>query len=212
MVDLRVQPRTHKVCAKCGISRPLSEYGKMARHEHKLSRTCRPCIVKRQTEWTIRRIAAFDPSAIDMAALHRCAKCETEKAATDFFIQADRKSGISRLCVECAREKDRNRYRSDLQKRREQAKWGAVKKKFGLTREQWMEKYKSQNGLCSICSEVMANHPTLRREKRGACVDHNHRNGKVRDLLCNRCNQGLGLFRDNAVFLESAAAYLRRHE
>jgi hypothetical protein len=62
--------------------------------------------------------------------------------------------------------------------------------------------FADQNGCCAICgvhqSEV---------SKRFS-VDHNHSTGKVRGLLCNHCNRGLGHFRDDPMLLEFAAQYL----
>jgi hypothetical protein len=148
---------------------------------------------------------------VDPSTLHACTWCKERKVATAFFLQADKKRGLSSWCIDCCRERDRERYRGDPEKRREQAKWGGLKLRFGLTRDQWMAMYDAQQGRCPICQEPMSNHPTLIRDKRGACVDHCHKTGRVRALLCNRCNQGLGLFRDDAGFVEKAAAYLRSH-
>jgi len=65
----------------------------------------------------------------------------------------------------------------------------------------------SQNGVCAICSggETVKTRGTLRR----LAVDHDHETGKVRGLLCNRCNNGLGNFRDDPDLLREAIAYLQ---
>lgn len=55
-----------------------------------------------------------------------------------------------------------------------------------------------QGGQCAIC-----------REKPGRYVDHNHTTGKIRGLLCNACNRGLGLLGDETKRLERAIEYLR---
>jgi hypothetical protein len=44
------------------------------------------------------------------------------------------------------------------------------------------------------------------------CVDHDHRTGKVRGLLCNHCNAGLGCLRDDPAVIQSAIDYLKRHQ
>jgi hypothetical protein len=59
-----------------------------------------------------------------------------------------------------------------------------------------------QNGLCAICKK------TETGKTSNLCVDHCHKTGKVRGLLCNNCNKGLGLFKDNPEVLLNASAYL----
>lgn len=68
---------------------------------------------------------------------------------------------------------------------------------------------KLQNGKCAICG----NYPAGSREKeRVLHVDHNHITGRVRGLLCNRCNLGLAHFGDDALRLRRAANYLDSHD
>ena len=66
---------------------------------------------------------------------------------------------------------------------------------------------KSQNGVCQICGK-----PETRicstGEVQDLSVDHNHISGKVRGLLCNRCNCGIGIFYDDIALLIKAANYL----
>ncbi len=64
-------------------------------------------------------------------------------------------------------------------------------------------------GKCGICSKDMA-HTTSGRGQNldTVCVDHDHKTGKVRGLLCSACNKGLGLFSDSIENLEKAKRYL----
>lgn len=62
---------------------------------------------------------------------------------------------------------------------------------------------KNQNGLCQICKSFKSN------RKSRLCVDHNHLTGKIRGLLCDRCNRAIGLFGDDSNILESALEYLK---
>jgi hypothetical protein len=74
-----------------------------------------------------------------------------------------------------------------------------LKKLYGLTVEQFEELRSLQNNRCKICGVEM-----LRPN-----VDHNHQTGKVRGLLCNNCNRGLGHLKDSIPNLLSAVAYLK---
>jgi len=68
----------------------------------------------------------------------------------------------------------------------------------GLTPEEIEKISKNQNHLCAICSDPA---PTD--------LDHCHKTGQVRWLLCKHCNRGLGAFRDNPEWLEKAASMIR---
>jgi hypothetical protein len=207
-----VEERHKRVCAKCGVRKPISEYGEMARHKGVLSKTCKACIRSRQREWEIKRQSLFDARAIDKTAKFRCAICKKSKLAADFPLAPTKKNGIAYRCKECIRAYDRRRYDADPQKHRDVAKWRMLKCKFGLTKEQWMTKFDAQGGKCAICFRDMSELPLTLKDKRGACVDHDHETGKIRDLLCSRCNQGIGLLGDDPSLVERAAAYLRKHK
>lgn len=69
---------------------------------------------------------------------------------------------------------------------------------YGLTPEQFRALFDAQNGLCAICQEPMED----------PHVDHSHETGKVRGLLCARCNSGLGFFKDDPEALLRARLYL----
>ena len=72
-------------------------------------------------------------------------------------------------------------------------------KTYGITPEKYESMVRDQDGKCAICNNKMNR----------LCIDHCHVTGKIRKLLCDRCNQGLGLFRDNVNYLLSAAKYLQ---
>lgn len=78
-----------------------------------------------------------------------------------------------------------------------------IKKNYGLTQAQIDEMFKSQGGLCKICKGL----PDVGRWKK-LHIDHDHRTGKVRGLICMKCNHGLGSFADSIESLKSAIKYL----
>lgn len=75
-------------------------------------------------------------------------------------------------------------------------------KKYGLTIEEYEEKYKQQDGKCAIC-EIQ---PLERLN-----IDHCHETGKVRDLLCRNCNHALGNVNDDPDLLRRLISYLEKH-
>jgi hypothetical protein len=82
-----------------------------------------------------------------------------------------------------------------------------LKKKFGITIEDYNKLFKNQNGLCAICnkSEISKHQSGTIRT---LSVDHNHETGKVRGLLCSTCNRAIGLLKDNSILLLKASNYL----
>ena len=74
-------------------------------------------------------------------------------------------------------------------------------KKFGITLEHFNLMLKNQNNKCAICKK---------EECRNLAVDHDHKTGKIRGLLCLNCNTGLGSFKDNLDLLLKAINYLKK--
>ena len=83
-----------------------------------------------------------------------------------------------------------------------------LKMKYGITEIEYNIKCGEQAGVCALCGEPpIGKGPSGRRLH----VDHNHQTRKVRDLLCGRCNSGLGYFRESTDLLMRAITYLEKH-
>lgn len=112
------------------------------------------------------------------------------------------------------REEKREQVRkySKTEKGREAARKRVLKYNYGITHQQYEELFKQQNGCCAICGNVEEVEICGRRT---LSVDHNHKTGKVRGLLCRKCNRALGeLDADNfgIDLLCSAISYLRNSD
>jgi len=83
-----------------------------------------------------------------------------------------------------------------------------LKHKYDLTLEQYDELLKSQDYKCAICKSSSCG----RKDRKILFIDHCHNTGKVRGLLCNKCNCGIGNFKDKPEFLKEAIKYLERHK
>jgi hypothetical protein len=129
-----------------------------------------------------------------------CTRCKETKELSAFSKGVGR-GGYIAACKECRNAKRRETGRKDNcpVKAREYR----LKKTYGLKEEEYQEMHKQAGGCCEICG-------TQEEEvtKGRLCVDHNHKTGEIRGLLCSSCNTGIGLLKDNPALLEAAAAYL----
>ena len=92
----------------------------------------------------------------------------------------------------------RERYHNDPQYRR-MFDNNRLVRAYGITRAELERKERDQNGRCAICPQ---DSPLV--------VDHNHDTNQVRDLLCQKCNSGIGYFEENSRFMLAAVEYLRQ--
>ncbi len=79
-----------------------------------------------------------------------------------------------------------------------------LRKKYGITLEQFNCLANAQNNVCAVCMQECVTHGRL-------SVDHCHTTGKLRSLLCHFCNSALGKVKDNPDTLRRLAAYIEHH-
>lgn len=95
---------------------------------------------------------------------------------------------------------------------RRQSKSTDLKRRFGLSIEEYDRMFKEQNGVCAICKQPEIVVSKTNNKLRDLAVDHDPETGKVRSLLCQRHNTALGQFYDDPELLEEGATYIRRHK
>ena len=80
---------------------------------------------------------------------------------------------------------------------------------FGITADRYNNMIEDQNNLCAICgnAETQARNGAIKR----LAVDHNHKTGKVRELICHSCNIAIGYIREDVVILSKMINYLNKH-
>lgn len=94
---------------------------------------------------------------------------------------------------------DESRYK-DREKRIQYERKYYLKKRYGLSLDDYNEMFEAQGGVCAICGGT---------QEGMLYVDHCHTSSRVRGLLCHLCNVGLGAFKDSEESLTNALTYLR---
>lgn len=87
-----------------------------------------------------------------------------------------------------------------------------LKKKFGIDVTEYAALAKAQGYVCDICGNPESFINSRTKVVQELSVDHDHDTGKVRGLLCVRCNRMLGYGRDDQAILQRAIAYLAKHK
>src|SRR5262249_37696573 len=90
-------------------------------------------------------------------------------------------------------------YRAKCRAKHARNQRASLLKRLGMSWLEYELRLILQNGACAICKK---------KPKYLLCIDHCHRTGKVRGLLCKPCNTGLGYYRDNPKFTQAATDYL----
>lgn len=134
-----------------------------------------------------------------------CTKCKTEKALEDF---SKKRNAHSSVCKSCHNEYYKNYWKNSEAYESHKARVNAYRKanedliksqRYGISLEDFLEIKEKSQGLCMICGSAKID-----------AVDHCHTTGRVRGLLCKRCNVGLGYFKDDVMLLQKAINYLQQ--
>ena len=137
-----------------------------------------------------------------------CSKCRKSQPLSEFYVSrtSRAKDGMVNRCKTCNRSYSRERYKNNPVKK-DRKKYPNrkydLKKKFGITLEQYDVMFARQDGRCAICGGY-------NKSSRRLAVDHCHETGVVRGLLCSPCNTGIGHLKDSHHILQNAIDYLVR--
>lgn len=133
-----------------------------------------------------------------------CRDCGQTKDRSEFYVDRKKANGLHTYCKSCCKTRATGRYARDPEAhKRRHREWVAknpdrvkkhkIKSAFGLEPDD----YDKMPKVCVICGSLDS-----------LCVDHSHATGRVRGLLCQPCNKGLGHFRDDPTLLLRASDYL----
>ena len=141
----------------------------------------------------------------------QCRRKSRENAKKWYWSDIDASRAKLRKWHNDNKDKKSQSFKNWSEKNKARLRGSSLARKYGLSNEDYISMFESQIGLCAICNEPQQG-ITKDGETRFLCVDHCHSTGKVRELLCVKCNTGLGQFRDNPEFLIKASKYLVKHQ
>jgi len=132
-----------------------------------------------------------------------CLKCKTVKLRTEFHKRNSDKYKLQAYCKLCRKEIQNNYENTEIGKlRRREA---GLKHKYKMSLQQYLEKAMEQNYCCAICGLHESNF------KNPLSVDHDHNTGKIRGLLCQNCNKGIGNLKESIQNFQQAIWYLQEY-
>jgi hypothetical protein len=146
-----------------------------------------------------------------------CTKCKQIKDLSHFGRDSNTKSGFRSRCKVC-RSIDTSEWnkahRADValssrkwqKKNPEKVKDVVLKRRYGISLEEYRQRLEAQRRCCPICLK----HESVLNVKMS--VDHCHKTGKVRGLLCNPCNTALGFIKEDAEAAIRLAEYIKMHK
>lgn len=134
----------------------------------------------------------------------KCPRCGKDFETDIYNVRAGKTSSCGCLKAEVARQqlaiyRPVSPYTPQQAKDRKESK--RLQRTLGISLEDKNRMFEEQGGKCAICGNE--------QPQKSLAADHDHKTGKMRRLLCHRCNVGIGLFEDDISLLEKAMRYLR---
>ncbi|SRR6266568_4002078 len=127
-----------------------------------------------------------------------CTKCGETDSAKFYYRKGGKEYRIS-TCIACCKARQNKEQRAKISRK-------STLKEHGVTIEQYETMFIAQKGVCKICGKEETT------KKGSLSVDHCHETGKVRGLLCRKCNLGIGFLQHDKELLTRAITYLQESE
>lgn len=193
-----------KYCIRCGLTKQITEFHKDKNFKSGYKSSCKICLKNKVPVLIIKELLS-----------KICAVCNNKKILEDFPKDKKGKFGRHSYCKNCAKLKRKSEGDSYRVKQKQwrinnyehyttyARLWNYKKLGIKITEEEYRILVKEQDNKCALCR-------TSPKTRRVLCLDHDHKTGKVRGLLCNDCNIGLGKFKDNVEILAKSIVYLSK--
>jgi hypothetical protein len=130
----------------------------------------------------------------------KCKRCEQVKDYSKFYNHRTTADGKQQHCISCNAAMKKELKVTNPKKHKRDQKNRYLKSRYGITIDRYDAMYEQQEGKCAICRA---------EDSDQFAVDHCHKTGKVRGLLCRSCNLGIGQLKDDIEVLSNAITYLQ---
>lgn len=147
---------------------------------------------------------------METLAAKACTKCGEVKPLEQFSPHATGKLGRRPWCKPCNAAQARRWARVNRERATERRRVSQLPRQYGITAEDFDRMLAQQSGVCAICGSDEPNAHGRTGRKFRLSVDHCHSTGRVRGLLCQRCNRAIGLLGDDVGLLQAAIDYLKK--
>ncbi len=128
-----------------------------------------------------------------------CSRCKRWKTRDEYTRARNKPDGHYNYCTECRKVIRRIDYQNGKKKSAAKSR----RQRYGITASQFALMKGRQEDACAICRTPFAS-------KLDTHLDHDHKTGAIRGILCNRCNHGIGVFKDDPERLSRAISYLKQ--
>lgn len=135
-----------------------------------------------------------------------CKTCGEAKDTEQFYAHKNTSDGLRTDCKACHSIKCRKWSEQNPERDQYNRRSAALKRKYGIDLEEYTAILIKQDYCCGICGlkdSGTIQHDTL-------ALDHCHETGKVRGILCDKCNRGIGLLQDSPELLKKAIEWLKK--
>ncbi len=178
----------HKTCTGCKQSLPISEFNKCSKSKDGARGRCKKC----RSIKDINRYNKAGSKSYAYAKKYRNSNKDKKAVYNRKYKEANK----DKILNEAKRWRENNVNKISSSRRK-----CNYKRRYNTTIEEYDRMFEEQDGVCYICGE-----PSLAKR---LAVDHNHETGKVRGLLCARCNIWLGIFENNEELFKQFKIYLK---
>ena len=177
-----------RTCKKCGRTLPLTSSFFYPNKRYKkigFFYQCIECMVKARKEWreTNKIVNTYTTKSVESKKCHACGKM---KPSSEFSVSRGNKNGLNDKCKECL-----NPYRRLYP--------------YNITKKEYDKMLEVQDNKCIICGVEF----NSQVKKTTPCIHHDHHTGEVKGILCNNCNLGFGMFKDDVELMQKALNFFR---
>lgn len=186
-------------CKKCGEVKNEDQFRVTSKKTMRRRLTCRAC-ERESAIGRYHKLNQRDVSNSSVSGMKKCGLCNKEKPEHEYFRNSKSKDGLQHYCKKCHYASKKEHYKKKSV--RDRYKHNQLRFKYGIGINEYNKMLAEQNGKCAICDGVNHNRKKL-------SVDHCHETGKIRGLLCEKCNSVLGWAKDSTLVLQNAISYLK---